>query len=181
MAALLIGATGMLAGAARHFASEAGGAVMLARRASGFSFGDAALDTWRIGIDADWKDSAAFGAALDEAGRHGPFALALAWLHGRDEAMRERVTRLVAEGGTLVEVLGSAASRPGAFGDERLAAMRAHPGVRYRQVLLGFVVEDGGSRWLTHGEISKAAIAALAAEDTRTIAGQVEPWDARPR
>ena len=58
--------------------------------------------------------------------------------------------------------------------------MRGLPHIRYRQVLLGFVHEDGQSRWLTHKEICAGAIQACASDDTVTIAGQVEPWNLRP-
>jgi len=182
MTTLLIGTTGMLSAAARHMAQTSPGAIaVVSRRANTFSFGDAALDSRTTPLAVNWQDQAAFLAKLDAvAAEHGPFAQALVWMHGRDDLLRAHIAHHMAEDGVLVEVLGSAASRPGAFGGARVRQMQAQPHIRYRQVLLGFVHEDGQSRWLTHDEICTAAIAALSSDETVTVAGQVEPWELKP-
>ncbi|MEQ8745296.1 hypothetical protein [Pyruvatibacter sp.] len=182
MSTLLIGTTGMLAPASRAIAAQQpGDIVVMSRRAGGFSFADAALDARVRPCKTDWKDAAAFLAALDQAAEaHGPFTAALVWLHGRDELLRARIVHHMAAGGRLVEVLGSAASRPGAFGDVRLQQMQRLTHVTYRQVLLGFMRDGDHSRWLTNDEISASAIEAFTSDDVVTIAGQVEPWDMRP-
>ena len=46
--------------------------------------------------------------------------------------------------------------------------------------LSGFMRENGASRWLSHEEISAAAIAQIEAPQARRIAGVIEPWDERP-
>ena len=97
-----------------------------------------------------------------------------------DEALRAQIVHHMAEDGLLIEVLGSAASRPGAFGEERVRVMQGLPHIRYRQVLLGFVHDDGVSRWLTHEEICAGVLRAAAGDDVVTVAGQVEPWKLRP-
>lgn len=175
MPALLIGATGMLADAARAVCARTDTAVVIARRASARPRADATLP-----IDADWSDEPAFARALDRAARHGPFDLALVWMHPRAPALRARLAALMAPDAVFVEVLGSRASRPGGIAEERLEAMRAHPRIRYRQVRLGFAIEAGARRWLTHEEISRAAIDALDTDETVIEAGRHEPWEARP-
>jgi len=182
MPLLGVGTTGMLAGATRELAAARDtDVVVMARQASGFRFGDEALDPRLRTFDADWSDAAGFMAALEQAGSaHGPFRTALVWMHGRDEALRAQIAHHLADGGTLIEVLGSAASRPGAFGEERERAMRGLPHLRYRQVLLGFMHQDGVSRWLTHEEICAAVLQAAKADTVVTVAGQVEPWRLRP-
>lgn len=182
MTTLLIGATGMLSEAARHMVRAAPGAIaVLSRRADAFSFRDVALDSRTTCHRVDWQDQAAFLTSLDAiASEHGPFTQALVWMHGRDDPLRAHIAHHMADDSVLVEVLGSAASRPGAFGDVRVRQMLAQPHIRYRQVLLGFVHDDGRSRWLTNAEISAGAIAASTSEETVSIVGQVEPWDLRP-
>ena len=98
----------------------------------------------------------------------------------RDEALRAQIVHHMAEDGLLIEVLGSAASRPGAFGEERVRVMQGLPHIRYRQVLLGFMHQHGVSRWLTHEEICAGVVRAAAGDDVVTVAGQVEPWKLRP-
>ena len=62
----------------------------------------------------------------------------------------------------------------------RAEALAAQPDLTYAQVVLGFVQENGASRWLNHEEISAAAIAQMEMPLPRRIAGTLEPWDARP-
>lgn len=180
--ALLIGATGMLAAAAEHIATRADCVTLVARRAPAFRLDDSALDAKLTRVAADWSDETAFLRAIDAAEEaHGPFGLALVWLHPRAENLRRRLAaRVTAPPRLYVEMLGSAASRPHAFGDSQLDALGARDDPVYRQVILGFVIEGARARWLTDGEISAAAIRALDTGEARTVAGQVEPWDRRP-
>lgn len=182
MSLLLIGTTGMLTSAARQMAEVTQeDVIVLSRRASSFSFDDAALDSRTYAYDTNWTEGPAFLSTLDEiAASHSPVTASLVWMHGRDEPLRAHIANHMAEDGTLVEVLGSAASRPSALGEARVRHMQGLPHVRYRQVLLGFAHEGGQSRWLTHEEICASAIQAFQSEDTVTIAGQVEPWNLRP-
>ena len=172
----------MLSDAARHMAQAAPGTIaVLSRHAETFSFGDAALDSRTILHRVDWQDQPAFLAALDAlAADHGPFNQALVWMHGRDDPLRAHIAHRMAQDGLLVEVLGSAASRPGAFGDIRVRQMQDIAHIRYRQVLLGFRHDDGVSRWLTHEEICAGTLEAFASDEVVTVAGQVEPWDLKP-
>jgi hypothetical protein len=182
MSLLLIGTTGMLKSAAQQIAEDTqGDVVVLSRRASDFSFDDAALNRRTHAYDVDWTDGPAFLSSLDEiAASHGPFTASLIWMHGRDEPLRSHIAHQMAADGILVEVLGSAASRPRALGEVRVRHMQGLPHIRYRQVLLGFIHEDGRSRWLTHEEICAGALQAFASDNDVTIAGQVEPWNLRP-
>lgn len=50
-----------------------------------------------------------------------------------------------------------------------------------RQVILGFVIVDDGSRWLTHEEISGGVIEAMQSDRGRSVVGAMEPWEERPR
>ena len=180
--ALLIGATGMLAAATEHIAACATRVTLMARRAPVVRLDDPALDARLTRVAADWAHETAFLRAIDAAEEtHGPFGLALVWLHPRAEDLRRRLAaRVTAPPRLYVEVLGSAASRPHAFGDSQLDALGARDDLVYRQVILGFVVEGARARWLTDDEISAAAIRALDAGEARTVAGQIEPWDRRP-
>lgn len=52
--------------------------------------------------------------------------------------------------------------------------------ITFQAVVLGFVVESGGSRWLTDVEISSGVFAAIESSMPLSIVGTVEPWTARP-
>lgn len=47
-------------------------------------------------------------------------------------------------------------------------------------MVLGFRVEDDGSRWLTHEEISEGILAAIADPQPVQVIGTVTPWERRP-
>ncbi|GEM_PF-173942 len=181
--ALLLGTTGMLAAAARHAAMQAEEAVIVSRHADSFSFGDEALDAKCVSLPFSYEDEPALLAALES---HAPFSLALTWIRPRAELLRAALDALVAPGGTLIEVMGSRSILAGPNGEPSIASIRAdalahQPDIAYAQVVLGFVRENGASRWLTHEEISAAAIAQMEMPLPRRIAGTLEPWDARPQ
>lgn len=50
----------------------------------------------------------------------------------------------------------------------------------YRRVYLGFVMEDHGSRWLTHEEIANGVIKVIKRDYKETIVGTLKPWNKRP-
>jgi hypothetical protein len=51
---------------------------------------------------------------------------------------------------------------------------------KLRLAVLGFVVDNSQSRWLTNDEISTGVGRAMNSEDPVTIVGTVTPWSARP-
>ena len=84
--------------------------------------------------------------------------------------------------GRLFQIMGSAMADP-ARPDRLETAAAVAEGLdrcRLRQVVLGFRVEDGVSRWLNHAEIASGVLEAVAADRTFSVIGQVEPWSARP-
>lgn len=115
--------------------------------------------------------------------RYGPVELAVCWIHSvAPDALRLTVETLSASASSLcvVHVRGSASANPASGGPRPPEWMRKFPSVRYRQAILGFVVEGGRSRWLTHEEISDGVISAIAKGAETAIVGTVEPWSMRP-
>lgn len=50
----------------------------------------------------------------------------------------------------------------------------------YREVKLGFVIEENHSRWLTHDEICNGVMNAIIRDNVKTTIGTIEPWSRRP-
>jgi hypothetical protein len=172
----------MLAAAARHAASRADECVLVSRSAESFSFDDATLDAKLTHLSLSYEDEPAL---LDTLAGHAPFDLALTWIRPRAELLRAALDALIAPGGLLVEVMGSRSILTSSGGEPSIATLRAdalahQPDIAYAQVILGFVRENGASRWLNHEEISAAAIAQMEMPLPRRIAGTLEPWDERP-
>lgn len=168
---LVVGGTGMLSGLVEALAGDGGRLSLLSRHASQTAGG----------FDCDYHDAEAFNAALAAAvERSGPIDLAVAWFH----TLKIAAPRLPAAQvkGRLFQVLGSATADP-AHPDRlgRAAAVaEGLPACEVRQVVLGFKLEAGGSRWLTNDEISAGVLEAVRADRPLSIIGQVTPWSARP-
>lgn len=165
----------MLSGLCEALAGDGGRLSLLARRASAWGGAAAGL------FDCDYYDEAGFTAALEAAvASSGPVDLAVTWIH----TLKIAAPRLVAERtrGRMFQVLGSAAAdpaRPEAL-DLGRAVADGLPDCRLRQVVLGFKVEAGRSRWLTDEEISDGALEAIRADRPVSVVGQTEPWSLRP-
>lgn len=170
---LVVGGTGMLSELVKALAGDGGRLSLLSRGASQAAGAQ--------GFDCDYYDEAAFAGALEAAiARSGPVDLAVAWFHTLKIAAPRRLAEQVR--GRLFQVLGSGAADPARPGRLAAAAGVADglPHCALRQVVLGFKVEAGGSRWLTNSEISQGVLEAIRADQALTIIGQSEPWSARP-
>ncbi len=179
---LLIGTTGMLAAAAAHAVARSKKAVLVSRHADRFSFSNDVLDHKVTAINVSYDNEAAFLDALEPLG---PFDLALTWFHPPADILRAALDGMIAPDGRLVEVMGSRSLLLGKDGEASIAERRAQAlamqdTFTYAQVVLGFVLEDTSSRWLTHAEISAAAIAQMERPQPRLVAGVLEPWERRP-
>lgn len=170
---LIVGGTGMLAGLAEALARDGGRLSLLSRRVSEVAGGD--------GFDCDYHDEADFVRALEAAiAKAGPVDLAVAWFHTLKIPAPRRLAERVQ--GRMFQVLGSATGDP-AHPDRlgRAAAVAdGLPDCSLRQVVLGFKVDEGGSRWLTHEEISQGVLEAIRSDRAYSVIGQLEPWSARP-
>jgi NAD(P)-dependent dehydrogenase (short-subunit alcohol dehydrogenase family) len=172
---LVVGGTGMLSGLCEALAGDGGRLSLLARRAT--AWGGAAAGQF----DCDYYDEAGFTAALDAAvAANGPVDLAVTWIHTLKIAASRRVAERTR--GRLFQVLGSAAADPARpevldLGRTVVDGLRD---CRLRQVVLGFKVEAGRSRWLIDEEISGGVLEAIRADRPVSVIGQTEPWSLRP-
>ncbi len=167
---LVVGGTGMLSGLCKALAGDGERLSLLSRQASAHG-----------GFDCDYYDEASFAAALDAAiARSGPITLAIAWFHSLKIAAPRMLAAQVR--GRMFQVMGHAMGDPERPDRLATAAKVAEglPDCALRQVVLGFKIEPGRSRWLTNEEISAGVLSAVQADLTYSVIGQTEPWSARP-
>lgn len=155
--ALVLGGTGMLAGAATSLLDDGWHVVLPSRRRPALpaTNGDGRPGTAQW-VHADWTDPAdlakSAGAALG-----GAADLLVAWVHREVRtAVLRAVGPLLAPGAPVVEVHGSASANP--LGGCPEPVLADHP---TQQVVLGFVRHAGRTRWLTHEEISAGVLDAV--------------------
>lgn len=77
----------------------------------------------------------------------------------------------------VFHVVGSAAADPSRIGDREASALA---GARYRRIVLGFVLDGSGSRWLSDDEIASGVLRAIDDDLEDSVVGIVSPWDRRP-
>lgn len=168
--ALVVGGTGMLAGACLGLAERGWIVSVVGRRRSRLAL-LAGRHSLISPIAVDYRDHATFRAALEHATtRHGPFALAVCWIRSWEATVFRIVCELLGESDRLVHVLGSAT----------LAALASEAplrqaGARDTRVVLGRVQHGSGWRWLTHDEISSGVLSAVDSGSPLHVVGVLEP------
>ncbi|GLQ97130.1 hypothetical protein [Dyella mobilis] len=182
--ALIVGGTGMLAGASRFIAARTQTTSLLART-------QASLSSLRQSLPAhldvattavDYRSAQAFSEAIRiRVEAAGAPDVVLAWIHA-EHAAQALAAQLASYGSTLrfFHVLGSASASPAASLLRRRMHYDALPGLSYHQIVLGFICDERGSRWLCDDEIAQGTIQAVSAGAPKHVVGVVEPWEARP-
>jgi hypothetical protein len=183
--ALVVGGTGMLRPVSLELARRGYTTSVIAR--SRGPLDELAADSGgRIRpIALDYRHTDELVRALDQAAAaHGPIELVVAWIHAVAPDAPLVVARAAAAGGQhrvdYFHVLGSAADDPSQPDPERRTRFEAVARVAYHEVILGFVVEGGSSRWLTDDEIAGGVLEAIDRSAPRWVVGTTRPWSARP-
>jgi NAD(P)-dependent dehydrogenase (short-subunit alcohol dehydrogenase family) len=177
--ALVIGGSGMLAEASLWLAGRHGRVTVIGRNRDKLNR-LAARDARIHPVSADYYREDAFRVALRASlDEHGPWSLVVAWIHSQEERVLAMVSeerkRVADSPWSLFHVLGSSSNL-----DEIERDMIDLDGCDYHQVQLGFVIEGGRSRWLTHAEISGGVIHAIRTGAKRHLVGTLTPWSMRP-
>lgn len=128
-------------------------------------------------VFVDYTNTKDFAAELVHLQhQYGPFQLIVAWVHASGDEVIPCLTRLIpiSTPCKLVHVIGSS-SRLNPVANHNIPSH-----ISYYQVQLGFEIEKGVSRWLTHDEISTGFINALRGNKSYQVIGTVSPWEQRP-
>lgn len=130
-----------------------------------------------IPIACDYNDAGAMASALEGQTPD----LVVVWIHDAMLALRRMLVEHVRPGGRLVQVVGSGHGDPSrADRVEKKKAVTAGLPVAGQIVVLGFVVENAGSRWLTDTEISDGTFAAIESGAPFIIVGTATPISLTP-
>lgn len=185
---LVVGGTGMLAGAALALADRGDRVTVVGRNPRGISSLEAAA-SGLVGrlrcLQIDYSDDPAFASALSAVqASEGPFDLVIAWIHATAPNAPAVLADALEDGGTestLFHVLSSSSVDPSVPDPKRLALFRARPSIRYREIILGFARENARTRWLTDREIVEGVLEAVDTDSPRHIVGSIRPWRDHPR
>lgn len=131
-------------------------------------------------ILVDYCNIALLKEKLEETLEHnGPIELVVAWIHSYADTTLENISNVISIENNgewkLFHVLGSKANLSEVQEKLKLPARS-----QYRQIQLGFMMEEGHARWLTHEEISQGVVAAIQQDQPIHIVGTLQPWEKRP-
>jgi hypothetical protein len=185
--ALVVGGTGMLRGVSLHLAARGMDVSVIARneeRLRRLAAEGEVLAGAIHPVPLDYRDTDRLTRAPAAVRKeHGPISLAVLWVHAVAPHAPMAVARAIAspdDPPRLFHLRGSAARDPLASTDPIALRLREHPGIRYREVVLGFTGRPGRTRWLTDAEISDGVIRAIEDDAARAVIGRVAPWSERP-
>ena len=109
--------------------------------------------------------------------KNGPIHLVVAWIHSTGQQVIPCLLEFLpqSEPWKLFQVNGSSSNL------QEIKAKTAVPAnASFHQVLLGFKIESGKSRWLTHDEISDGVIEVIRENKSQLVIGTITPWEKRP-
>ena len=191
--ALLVGGTRMLAGVALHLARGGHVVSVIARDPTKL----AALAAEAAGLPGrvnplalDYGDDERLRHAIMQAiAEYGPLVLAVTWIRPEAPRALDIVAACADSGGgegaparcRFFRILGSAAADPALRRSGRGARYRAREGLAYREIILGFRIEGGRSRWNSNTEIAAGVIEAIERDLPEYVVGVVRPWEMNPR
>ena len=128
-------------------------------------------------LPLDYTDNELLAAKLGEAvAILGPVTTTVSWIHSTAPDAPFTVTRVLDSQPApygFFDILGSATGDLNEVRTGREELFRSFERLRYRQIVLGHIVENGASRWLNDQEISDGIIAAIEADAIETIIGTI--------
>ena len=128
-------------------------------------------------IPLDYADTDLLTMKLEEAiAILGPITTAVSWIHSTAPEASMTIADIINRQVDICrffDLVGSANQDPENLDNGREDLFRAYERIRYRRIILGHIVEDGGKRWLTNREISDGIISALESDTAETIIGSI--------
>jgi hypothetical protein len=178
--AMVVGGTGMLKSATIWLEENGYHVSAVARTRTGLeSVKEQAGNPANLSIySVDYHDEVMFAETIKSViSENGPIDLVLVWIHSSAPyafpLLVQTIEKEQNSGWQLYHVKGSTKQIP-------TDVPELPEKCNYHQIFLGFIIEMGWSRWLTHQEISNGTIEGIKGNKPIHIVGTLEPWDMRP-
>lgn len=110
--------------------------------------------------------------------KEGEFDLAIVWIHNTAPNAPYITAKFI--DGDYYHILSSSYGDPSKVHTERLHKFKSFSNINYHEIILGFVVDNNYSRWLSHHEISTGIIKAIRKKQKNFVVGTLSPWADRP-
>jgi hypothetical protein len=168
MRVIIIGGTGMLSSATREISHQANDLVLIARQPN-----ELASEINARAIQLNWKNKDAVESAISKLISEPKVDILLIWIHEDGLWCLPLFENLLVENGRSIRVHGSTAGDP--TEGVKTDPLPPRDDIIRQNVVLGWVEETNGRRWLTDNEISEGALAAFNnPERSSIVVGQVD-------
>jgi hypothetical protein len=183
--ALVIGGTGMLKGAVLHLLAKFDTVSVIARNEDGFKklredSGNLSSSINELRLDyTHYIDLT--NAAIKSVKDFGEIDLVISWIHSSAPLAPVLIAKVINDTSgkcNFYEILGSSRIHP--ENDKAENKFKDFENITYHTVLLGFIIENNTSRWLTNKEISNGVLMAIESGESNYIVGTITPWNRRP-
>ena len=184
---LIIGGTGMLQGTTAQCIEDGDKVTIVGRnprRLAYFTekYPKSAKNMYLLAVD--YTDTTQFIKGIEEAVQNlGKITDAIVWMHGSGRATLLKLLAYLHQQNERCRIFhlqGSAVYNPENLEDKDLQEQIFSLTLDYHQIILGFVLEEGYARWLSHKEIAEGTYNAFSQNKDRKIIGTTTPWDKRP-
>lgn len=184
--ALVVGGTGMLKDVSLYFASHGMKVSVIARDQRKFEELILAKDDSGFinPVRVDYSDYGQLQRKLQNAiSIYGPIENAVCWIHSDAPEAPQIIAEILNESNIPVRyfhVLGCEHADPAIVTEDYVQTLNRFKNILYKQIILGFTIEDDNSRWLTNTEIGNGVIDAIKKDADLFVIGKTEPVDKRP-
>ena len=184
--ALIVGGTGMLSGVAEYFTQHGYTVSVIARNPEGLNklIESKSEHGFINPLKVDYSDYYNLEQRLRSAiDNYGEIESAVCWIHSTAPEAPFVIADVLEDQNIkckFFHVLGSANVPPDGRNKKFEESILKYENVIYRKIILGFLIEDETSRWLTNTEISNGVTDGIMNEKDTFIVGRLEPWERKP-
>lgn len=184
--ALVVGGTGMLRDVPLYFAKYGFTVSVIARNQNNLNklIESKSVHGFINPLRVDYSDYYLLEEKLKSAiDNYGKIETAVCWIHSIASEAPYKIAGILNGQNIKVKfyhVLGSANIPPDGRNQKFESDISGYENIIYRKIMLGFVIEDDKSRWLTDTEISNGVIDAVIKEDNNFVVGRIEPREKLP-
>jgi len=184
--ALIVGGTGMLKDVPHYFTRHGFTVSVIARNPEGLNklIESKSEHGFINPVKIDYADYSNLEEKLSSAiDNYGKIETCISWIHSTAPEAPYIIAKILNNQNTKTKfyhVLGSSNIPPDGRNQKFESEISGYENIIYRKIMLGFVIEDDKSRWLTDTEISNGVIDAVIKEDNNFVVGRIEPREKLP-
>lgn len=184
--ALIVGGTGMLKGVSHYFTRHGYIVSVIARNPVGLNkiIESKSEHGFINPVRVDYSDYYLLEEKLKSAiDNYGKIETAVSWIHNTALEAPYIIADVLNNQNVkckYIHVLDCEYSLPTKENENLHYTFERFVNLIYKKIILGFIIEDETTRWLTDTEISNGVVDGIINEKDTFIVGKVEPWEKKP-